>query len=93
MACLAVSVSEPATPVATETADSNVVGLDPLIVSEDVSPAVAFTHVFCRVMVADVRLLVIVQVTATGVAGTWKVPPRPSAFGVNPDWSQAICDA
>ena len=40
----------------------------------------------------DVRALVIVQVTGPGVAGTWKLPPRPSASGVRPGWSQLIAE-
>ena len=36
-----------------------------------VSPVPPFTQVFCRISDVEVRVFVTVQVTGTGVAGTW----------------------
>ena len=90
MAVLSVSVSDPAAPVAVEVAEPVVPGSEPVTDRSAVSPAAASTHSFCRVIVAEVRVLLTVQVTGTGVAGTANVPPCPSASGVSPGWSHAI---
>ncbi len=71
MAWFTVSVSDPAAPVAVDVADAGVPGGGVAIVSRVVSPAAPFTHVFCRMSVAEVRVLVIVHVTGTGVPGIW----------------------
>ncbi len=71
VAWFTVSVSDPAAPVAVEVADPDVAGSVALTASSAVSPSAAFTHVFCRISGAEVRVLVNVQVTAAGMAGTW----------------------
>ena len=52
VAWLAVSVSDPAAPVAVEVADPDVVGSEPLTARSAVSPAAPLTHVFCRINAA-----------------------------------------
>jgi hypothetical protein len=65
------SVSHPAAPVAVDDADPDVAGSEPLTANAAVSAAAPLTQVFCRISGAEVRVLVIVQVTAAGVPGTW----------------------
>ena len=90
VAWFTVSISDPAAPVAVEVADPEVPGSLPVTARSAVSPAAPFTHSFRKISVAEVRLLVKVQVTAAGAAGTTKLPPCPSASGVRPGWSQVI---
>ena len=70
VAWFTVSVSDPAAPVAVDVADPDVAGPEPLTASSAVSPAAPFTQVFCRVNTAEVRVFVIVHVTAIGISGT-----------------------
>ena len=92
MAWLTVSISDPAAPVAVETARLGPPRAGVAMVSPTVSPAAPFTHSFRRISGAEVRALMIVQMTATGVVGTRREPPRPSGSGVRPGLSQVICE-
>ncbi len=70
VAWFAVSISDPAAPVAVEVADPTVPGSEPVMLSAVVSPAAASTHSFRRMSDAEVRVLLTVQVDSTGAAGT-----------------------
>ena len=70
MAWLVVSVCDPAAPVAVDVLSATTGGALPVIDSSAVSPAAALIQVFCRISGAEVRVLVMVQVTSAGVSGT-----------------------
>ncbi len=70
VARLPVSISDPAAPVAVETAEPSVAGSEPLITRPAWSPAAPSTHSFCRISVAEVRVLVNVHTRSVGVTGT-----------------------
>ena len=64
------SVSAPVAPDAVDTTAAGATGAGPVRARPAVSPTAPFTQVFCRIKVAEVRVLVIVQVTSPGVRGT-----------------------
>src|SRR6516164_5266200 len=79
VATLVVSVSRPAAPVAVEVAVPKKVGLAPLMERAAVSALAPLSHAFCSLTVAELRVLVNVQVIVAPrgrVPGTVN-PPAP----------------